>query len=88
MASVRVEGILGRVVVTAEWRDGEVSGDPVLLKGIEQMAGRHRRRFYDDPLAFAALATRALERYSETPPRVTTEGLDEPLERGMTGVSQ
>ncbi len=86
MASVRVEGILGHVLVAVEWRDGEVSGSPVLLKGIEQLARRQGSRFYEDPLAFAALATSAVERYSEAPARVITEDISAPIARGMAGV--
>ncbi|MEX2194596.1 MAG: hypothetical protein WD844_04855 [Thermoleophilaceae bacterium] len=87
MASVLVEGILGHVLVAVEWRDGEVSGSPVLLKSIEQAARKHGGRHYDDPLAFAALATSAVERYSDSPARVRTEGVSESIERGMAGVA-
>ena len=87
MASVRVEGILGHVLVAVEWRDGEVTGSPVLLKSIEQTARKEGSRFYDDPLAFAAVASRVLERYSDTPARVITEGISASIARGMAGVA-
>lgn len=87
MASVRVEGILGHVLVSVEWRDGEVTGSPVLLKSIEQAARRQGRRFYDDPLAFAAVAVSVVERYSDAPARVVSENISAPFQRGMAGVS-
>ena len=87
MAQVRVEGILGHMLVAVEWRDGEVSGSSVLLTGINQEAERIGARFYDDPLAFAAVASKVVERYSEGPARVTTEGIDEALLEGMASVS-
>ena len=75
------------MLVAVEWRDGEISGSPVLLAGIEQEAERAGRRFYDDPLAFAAVASSVVERHSERPPRVISEGIDEPLLAGIAGVS-
>jgi hypothetical protein len=87
MAHVRVEGILGHILVAVEWRDGEVSGSPVLLTGIHQEAERAGGRFYDDPLAFAAVASGVVERYSDAPARVTSEGIDGPLRVGMAGVT-
>lgn len=87
MASVRVEGILGHIRVAVEWRDGEVSGSPFLLTGMKLQAGKGSHRFYDDPLAFAAAASQMVERYSESPPRVTSEGIDELLRDGMAGLA-
>lgn len=87
MASVRVEGILGHVLVAVEWRDGEVSGSAVLLKTIEQEGRGQGNRFYEDPLAFAALATSAVERYSDAPARVITEGITAPLEQAIAEVA-
>lgn len=87
MAHVRVEGILGHILVAVEWRDGEVSGSPVLLTGIHQEAERAGGRFYDDPLAFAAVASKVVERYSDSPARVTGEGIDGALLAGMAGVA-
>ena len=87
MARVRVEGIVGRIVSSVEWDDGKISGDPVLLKAIEQRAVETGRRFYDDPLAFAALASSVVERYSTTPARVTSEDVVEPLADAMSGVT-
>lgn len=78
---------MGHVLVSVQWRDGEISGSPILLKSIEQAARKEGDRFYDDPLAFAALATRAVERYSNAPARVTTEGISDSIARGMAGVS-
>lgn len=78
---------MGHVLVSVEWRDGEISGSPVLLKSIEQAARKQGDRFYDDPLAFAALATSAVERYSDSPARVSTEDISASIERGMAGVS-
>lgn len=86
VATVRVEGILGHVLVAVEWHDGEITGSPVLLKGIEQAARQQGDRFYDDPLAFAAVASSVLERYSESPARVISEDISGPLERGIAGV--
>lgn len=87
MASVRVEGILGHVLVAVEWRDGRVSGNPVLLRAIEQAARGGAGRFYDDPLAFAALAGRVVERWSDAPARIVAEGVEEPIEQGMAGLA-
>ena len=87
MAHVRIEGILGHIRVAVEWRDGEVTGSPVLLTGIQQEAERVGGRFYSDPLAFAAVASSVVERYSESPARVTSEGIGEPLLEGMAGVA-
>ena len=79
---------MGHVLVAVEWRDGEISGSAVLLKSIEQAARKEGDRFYDDPLAFAAVASRAVERYSDAPARVTTEDISASIERGMAGVSR
>lgn len=78
---------MGHVLVSVQWRDGEISGSPVLLKSIEQAARKQGNRYYDDPLAFAALATSAVERYSDSPARVITEDISASIERGMAGVS-
>lgn len=88
MASVRVEGIMGHVLVAVEWRDGEVSGSPLLLKSIEQAARKQGTRLYEDPLTFAAAATSAVERYSDAPARVITDDLGDSMARGMTGISR
>lgn len=87
MAFVRVEGVLGCVLVAAEWRDGKVTGNPVLLRAIEQAAGGRDGRCYADPLAFAALAARVVERWSDRPARIVAEGVAEPIERGMAGIA-
>ena len=87
MAQVRVEGILGHMLVAVEWQDGEVSGSPVVLAGLQQEAGRSGARFYDDPLSFAAVARKFVERYSDRPARVTSEGIDGALLAGMAGVA-
>lgn len=87
MATVRVEGILGHLLVAAEWRDGEVSGNAVLVTAIELEAERTGHRFYDDPLAFAGVASTVVERYSDVPARVTSSDIDGPLLAGMAAVS-
>jgi hypothetical protein len=87
MAWVRVEGILGHMLVAVEWHDGEVTGSPILLTGIHQEERRAGLRFYEDPLTFAAVASGVVERYSDSPARVTSEGIDGPLLAGIAGVA-
>jgi hypothetical protein len=87
MAYVRVEGVLGSIVVGVDWRDGEVSGDPVLVEAVRREVARAGDRFLGDPLAFAAFASNVVERYGKGPARVVTEGVEESLARGMEGLS-
>jgi hypothetical protein len=87
MPSVTVEGVLNHIRVHVGWHDGEVGGDAVFLKLIEQTVERAANpRFYDDPIAFAAIAIKALESYSDGPVRVVTEDIEGAVLRGMEGV--
>lgn len=87
MATIRVEGVLNHIRVHVEWVDGQVSGDAVFVKLVEQTVARGASaRFYEDPLAFAAIASSALERYSDAPVHVNAEGITDALVRGMEGV--
>jgi hypothetical protein len=63
-----------------------VTGNPVLTKAIELEAERSGGRFYDDPLAFAAVAILVVERHSDEPARVTIADVEARLLAGMAGI--
>jgi hypothetical protein len=71
MGWVRVEGLFEGRVRTVEWRDGKISGDPMLLSIAQVEAERGRRvtldgtdyesGYFEDPWAFAALVRAIVE---------------------------
>jgi hypothetical protein len=74
MGWVRVEGIFEGKVRWVEWRDGKISGDPMLLAIAQVEAERGREAslgngddtvyssgYFDDPRAFAALMRTIIE---------------------------
>jgi hypothetical protein len=71
MGWVRIEGLFEGRVRSVEWRDGKISGDPMLLAIAQVEAERGRRAtidgetyesgYFEEPRAFAALIRTIIE---------------------------